>query len=236
MSENNPSVEPADGGNDIERLKAKNGEIIGKNKELKEQNQSLMSKLEQLESTISNVGKLFGVQEGEDVGLKAKEMIEAKEKEKFEAMSETEKLAHRLASLEDEIKTSKLEKEKAQKEALGLRIDDKLKNAFASNGVADSNALSLALDAVKARNPIQGLDGDNLLLDNGQLAINDLVSGFLNENPYLVKNPAKGGNGISGAIKGDANLVNDAKANEIAKKTGSRAGIISQKLAMIRQQ
>jgi hypothetical protein len=50
MSENNPTdTQETDGQGDIEKLQAKNGEIIGKNKELKEVNALFSDKITTME-------------------------------------------------------------------------------------------------------------------------------------------------------------------------------------------
>jgi len=214
MSENNAenNQETTNGGDDISRLQAKNGEIIGKNKELKEQNGLFSDKITKLEETLNGLASLVGVQEGEDITLKAQELIKAKEQETFDKMSENEKLSHRLNQLEESLNSEKLAKEKATQEAIGLRIDDRLKNTLGELGVKDSAKLNAGLTLLKSSNTINGIEGDVLLLDGGKMDIKQLAEGFLSANKFLIDNPSKSGSGLKGGSIADGSAMNFSKS------------------------
>ena len=225
MSENNPNdTQEANGQSDIEKLQAKNGEIIGKNKELKEANTLFSDKITTMEATLKNLGTLIGVQDGEDITAKAQSMIKAKEQETFDKMSENEKLSHRLGEIEEALNSERSLKEKAEKDALGLRIDDRLKNTLGELGVKDQAKLNAGLTLFKSSNTIKGINQNNLVLDGGEASINDLVSGFLDGNKFLIDNPSKGGSGVKGGSVADSSAL-DFK-NSIKNK--DFAGAISQ--------
>ena len=214
MSENNAenSQETTNGGDDIQKLQAKNGEIIGKNKELKEQITQFSDKITKLEETLNGLGALVGVKEGEDITLKAQELIKAKEQEAFEKLSENEKLAHKVSQLEEYLNSEKMAKEKATKEALSLRIDDRLKNTLQEFGVKDSAKLNAGLTLLKSSNAIQGIEGDTLILDSGKMDIKSLTEGFLSSNKFLIDNPSKSGSGFNGGSVADSSTLNFKKS------------------------
>ena len=225
MSENNAdNAQETNGQSDIEKLQAKNGEVIGKNKELKEQNTLLSDKISQLDETLKSLGSLVGVKDGEDITTKAQELIKAKEQETFDKMSENEKLAHRLNTIEEALNSEKMLKEKAEKDALGLRIDDRLKNTLGELGVKDSAKLKAGLTLLKSSNTIQGINESNLVLENGETPINDLVSGFLDSNKFLLDNPSKSGSGVKGGSSADSQSLD----YNSAMKNKNYAGAISQ--------
>lgn len=234
--ENNTQQAESNGLSDVEKLQAKNGEIIGKNKELKEVNSSLASKIESLEGTLSKLGQLVGVQEGEDIATKAQELIKAKEQEAFDKMSETEKLSHRLKEIESDLQNQKLAKEKAEKEALGLRIDDKIKSSFSSNGVKDENALKLALTGFKALYGVEGVDGDSFVTSQGVKPINELMNTFLEGNRYLISNPSKSGSGFNGGKVVSNEQAEFKQAKQKAKETGRFTDVVGLQLAQLKQQ
>lgn len=184
----------------VEGLKNKNTELLGKLKAEKEASASLNSKIEEMTQTLSALGQLVGVQEGESIADKAKSLLAEKEQKAFEAMSETEKLAHRLKGIEETLQETQRAKELAEKESLSLRIDEKIKSTLNAQGVTESDKLAMALDVLKARTPISGLDGDALLVGNEQMSINDVVGGFLEGHKFLVSNPSKGGSGFKGGV------------------------------------
>ncbi len=225
--ENNTPPAGSNGSSDVEKLQAKNGEIIGKNKELKEANTSLASKIQALEGTLSSLGKLVGVQDGEDITTKAQELIRAKEQEAFDKMSESEKLSHRIQEIESALTQSKLEKEKAESEALGLRIDSSLKSALTKNGVVDE-AIDLALVGLKSKNDIRGLENENLLVGDSQSTISSVVEQFLQSNKYLVKNPSKSGSGFNGGSVEKGAEVKQALKQ--ARESRNFSGVVSQML------
>ena len=63
MSDDNLDNTPETNGQqgDIEKLQAKNGEIIGKNKELKEANTLFSDKISTMEATLKNLGALMEI-------------------------------------------------------------------------------------------------------------------------------------------------------------------------------
>ena len=226
MSEENNANngESTNGSDDITRLQAKNGELIGDKKKLKETNNQLSDKLTNLEETLKSLGSLVGVQDGEDITTKAKELIKSKEKETFDKMSENEKLSHRLSSIEEALTSERQAKEIAEKDALGLRIDDRLKNALGEFGVKDSAKLQAGLTLLKSSNTINGINGDNLSLESGEVSINDAVNTFLSGNKFLIDNPSKSGSGVNGGSVADSNAL-DYKSS---MKNKDFAGAISQ--------
>ena len=227
MSEDNlDNTQETNGQGDIEKLQAKNGEIIGKNKELKEANALFSDKITTMEATLKNLGALIGVEDGEDITAKAQAMIKAKEQETFDKMSENEKLSHRLGEIEDALNSERSLKEKAEKDALGLRIDDRLKNVLGELGVKDQSKLNASLTLLKSSNTIKGINDNNLVLDTGETSINDLVSGFLDGNKFLIDNPSKGGSGV----KGGSVANGDALDFKNSVKNKDFAGAISQLL------
>jgi len=182
---------------DVEALKANRDAILSEKQELKIKYDQLAEKSTKLESTLSALGQLVGVNEGEDIATKAQELIKAKEQEAFEKMSDIDKLNHRLKGLEDELSSNKLAKEKAEKEALGLKIDSTLKDTLSKNGVSE-DALELALVGIKAKSNFTGLQDGNLLTEDSQVSPNAIIEKFLENNKYLVKNPAKKGSSFKG--------------------------------------
>lgn len=206
--ENTQGNTEANGLSDVEKLQAKNGEIIGKNKELKESNANLMGKLESMESTLKSLGSLVGVQEGEDITQKAQELIKAKEQETFDKMSDNERLSHRITQLEEVAQASTLAKEKAEKEALGLRIDERLKSTLQAQGVKDPTKLDTGLTLLKTTNTIQGIEGDSLLLDNGSKSITEVAQGLLSTHKFLIDNPSSSGSGFNGGSVVDSSALN----------------------------
>lgn len=208
MSEQDAQLnQDANGGDNVEGLKNKNSELLGKLKAEKEASASLNSKIEEMTQTLSALGQLVGVQEGESIADKAKALLQEKEQKAFEAMSETEKLNHRLKSIEESLQETQRAKELAEKESLSLRIDDKIKATLNAQGVTESDKQSFALDVLKARTQIDGLDGDAFLVGGEQKSINEVVIGFLKGNKFLITNPSKGGSGFKGGSPQDTDQM-----------------------------
>jgi hypothetical protein len=219
---------PANGGDNVEGLKNKNTELLGKLKAEKEASASLNSKLSEMSETLSALGQLVGVQEGESIADKAKALLQEKEQKAFEAMSETEKLNHRLKSIEESLQETQRAKELAEKESLSLRIDDKIKATLNAQGVTESDKQSMALDVLKARTQIDGLDGDAFLVGGEQKSIDEVVSGFLEGNKFLISNPSRGGSGFKGGSSQD---TDQATINQALKK-----GNTTQAMALMMKQ
>ena len=208
MSEQDAQLnQDANGGDNVEGLKNKNSELLGKLKAEKEASASLNSKIEEMTATLSALGQLVGVQEGESIADKAKALLQEKEQKAFEAMSETEKLNHRLKSIEESLQETQRAKELAEKESLSLRIDDKIKATLNAQGVTESDKQSFALDVLKARTQIDGLDCDAFLVGGEQKSSNEVVSGFLEGNKFLITNPSKGGSGFKGGSPQDTDQM-----------------------------
>jgi hypothetical protein len=212
----------------VEGLKNKNNELLGKLKAEKEASASLNSKIEELTQTLSALGQLVGVQEGESIADKAKALLQEKEQKAFEAMSETEKLNHRLKSIEEALSQTQKAKEQAEKESLSLRIDEKIKSTLNAQGVTESDKLAMALDVLKARTPISGLDGDALLVGNEQMSINDVVGGFLEGHKFLVSNPSKGGSGFKGGVPQNTDQMTIDQALKSGNATQAMALMLKQ--------
>ena len=212
----------------VEGLKNKNNELLGKLKAEKEASASLNSKIEELTQTLSALGQLVGVQEGESIADKAKALLQEKEQKAFEAMSETEKLKHRLKSIEEALSQTQKAKEQAEKESLSLRIDEKIKSTLNAQGVTESDKLAMALDVLKARTPISGLDGDALLVGNEQMSINDVVGGFLEGHKFLVSNPSKGGSGFKGGVPQNTDQMTIDQALKSGNATQAMALMLKQ--------
>jgi len=212
----------------VEGLKNKNNELLGKLKAEKEASASLNSKIEELTQTLSALGQLVGVQEGEGIADKAKALLQEKEQKAFEAMSETEKLNHRLKSIEEALSQTQKAKEQAEKESLSLRIDEKIKSTLNAQGVTESDKLAMALDVLKARTPISGLDGDALLVGNEQMSINDVVGGFLEGHKFLVSNPSKGGSGFKGGVPQNTDQMTIDQALKSGNATQAMALMLKQ--------
>lgn len=212
----------------VEGLKNKNTELLGKLKAEKEASASLNSKIEEMTQTLSALGQLVGVQEGESIADKAKALLQEKEQKAFEAMSETEKLSHRLKSIEEALSQTQKAKEQAEKESLSLRIDEKIKSTLNAQGVTESDKLAMALDVLKARTPISGLDGDALLVGNEQMSINDVVGGFLEGHKFLVSNPSKGGSGFKGGVPQNTDQMTIDQALKSGNATQAMALMLKQ--------
>jgi len=212
---------------DLDAIKKNRDDILAEKQELKSKYDSLLGKSTKLEETISALGKLVGVQEGEDITSKAQELIKAKEQEAFEKMSDIEKLNHRLKGLEEELTANKLEKEKAQKEALGLKIDSTLKNSLKQNGVSDE-VLEDALTIFKAKTQIDGLENDHLLIGDQKAPINQLMESFLGERKHLIKNPSKNGSSFKGGAPEEKTATKQVW--DKARKTKNYVGVVSQML------
>lgn len=212
----------------VEGLKNKNNELLGKLKAEKEASASLNSKIEEMTQTLSALGQLVGVQEGENITDKAKALLQEKEQKTFEAMTETEKLNHRLKSIEEALSQTQKAKEQAEKESLSLRIDEKIKSTLNAQGVTESDKLAMALDVLKARTPISGLDGDALLVGNEQMSINDVVGGFLEGHKFLVSNPSKGGSGFKGGVPQNTDQMTIDQALKSGNATQAMALMLKQ--------
>ena len=213
---------------DVEALKANRDAILSEKQELKTKYDQLAEKSNKLESTLTALGQLVGVGEGEDVATKAQELIKAKEQEAFEKMSDIEKLNHRLKGLEEELTNNKLAKEKAEKEALGLKIDSTLKDTLSKNGVSE-DALELALVGIKAKSNFTGLQDGNLLTEDSQVSPNAIIEKFLETNKYLVKNPAKKGSSFKGGAPEEK--ATEKQTWDRARKSKNYRGVISNMLA-----
>jgi hypothetical protein len=213
----------------VEGLKNKNNELLGKLKAEKEASASLNSKIEEMTQTLSALGQLVGVQEGENITDKAKALLQEKEQKTFEAMTETEKLNHRLKSIEEALSQTQKAKEQAEKESLSLRIDEKIKSTLNAQGVTESEKLAMALDVLKTRTQIDGIDGDAFIVKGEQKSINDVVSGFLEGNKFLISNPSRGGSGFKGGVSQD---TEQATINQ-ALKSGNTTQAMS---LMLKQQ
>lgn len=205
--ENTNTTQPQASGEDVEKLKANRDAILGEKKELQ-------TKYQTLEATLTSLAQVVGIGEGEDLATKTKELLDAKNKETFEAMSETEKLAHRLETIENSLKEANQEKERVSKENLSLRIDDTLAQAFAKSGVNDPSKQKMALDTFKARNQITGLDNDSLLVGSDSFGVSDLVNSFLEEHKFLVSNTSSSGSGVKGGQTADVTAIQMKKAQE----------------------
>ena len=212
----------------VEGLKNKNNELLGKLKAEKEASASLNNKIEEMTQTLSALGQLVGVQEGESIADKAKALLQEKEQKAFEAMSETEKLNHRLKSIEEALSQTQKAKEQAEKESLSLRIDEKIKSTLNAQGVTESDKLAMALDVLKARTPISGLDGDALIVGNEQMSINDVVGGFLEGHKFLVSNPSKGGSGFKGGVPQNTDQIAIDQALKSGNSTQAMALMLKQ--------
>lgn len=229
MSEQGAQLnQDANGGDNVEGLKNKNSELLGKLKAEKEASASLNSKIEEMTQTLSALGQLVGVQEGESIADKAKALLQEKEQKAFEAMSETEKLNHRLKSIEESLQETQRAKELAEKESLSLRIDEKIKTTLNANGVTESDKLAMALDVLKARTQINGLDGDSLLVGNEQKSINDVVGAFLEGHKFLVSNPSKGGSGFKGGTPQNTDQMTIDNALKSGNATQAMALMLKQ--------
>jgi len=229
MSEQGAQLnQDANGGDNVEGLKNKNSELLGKLKAEKEASASLNSKIEEMTATLSALGQLVGVQEGESIADKAKALLQEKEQKAFEAMSETEKLNHRLKSIEESLQETQRAKELAEKESLSLRIDEKIKTTLNANGVTESDKLAMALDVLKARTQINGLDGDSLLVGNEQKSINDVVGAFLEGHKFLVSNPSKGGSGFKGGTPQNTDQMTIDNALKSGNATQAMALMLKQ--------
>ena len=229
MSEQGAQLnQDANGGDNVEGLKNKNSELLGKLKAEKEASASLNSKIEEMTATLSALGQLVGVQEGESIADKAKALLQEKEQKAFEAMSETEKLNHRLKSIEESLQETQRAKELAEKESLSLRIDEKIKTTLNANGVTESDKLAMALDVLKARTQINGLDGDSLLVGNEQKSINDVVGAFLEGHKFLVSNPSKGGSGFKGGVPQNTDQMTIDNALKSGNATQAMALMLKQ--------
>lgn len=230
MSETNQNTDQAqDQGSsqDLEALKKNRDAILGEKQELKTKFEDLSAKNQKLEQTLQALGQLVGVQEGEDITQKAQDLIKAKEQEAFDKLSDIEKLNHRLKGLEDELSSNKLAKEKAEKEALGLKIDTSLKENLSKMGV-NNDALELALVGIKAKNDIAGFQDNNLLIGDSPTPISSVVEKFLENNKYLVKNPSNSGSSFKGGQPEDK-----AQSKQIwdkARKSKNYTGVVSQML------
>lgn len=238
MSENTQNTEPTQASSeDLDKVKANRDEILAEKKELKGKYDSLSEQFGALNETVKSLGALVGVQEGEDVTAKAKELLEAKEKEAYDKLSDIEKLTLRLDAMEKEKNEAKLEAEKKTKEAQGLRIDEKLKTKLTELGVSDPNDVALGLDVLKVRNSISNIDGDNLIMGDGSnVGIDSLVSDFLNNNPRLIGNPANKGSGFTGGAPVDVKSLSQKEALENARKTNNYTNVISQQLDQLKGQ
>ena len=181
---------PANGGDNVEGLKNKNTELLGKLKAEKEASASLNSKLSE--------------------------------------MSETEKLSHRLKSIEESLQETQRAKEMAEKESLSLRIDDKIKATLNAQGVTESDRMAFALDVLKARTQIDGLDGDAFLVGGEQKSIDEVVSGFLEGNKFLISNPSRGGSGFKGGSSQDTDQANINHALKNGNTTQAMALMMKQ--------
>jgi hypothetical protein len=218
MSEENTQIEGGQATDNVDGLIKKRDELLGKNSKLKETNEHLTGKIESMDSTLKAVSQLLGIEEGEDITEKAKSLLAQKEQEKFDAMSETEKLAHRLSSIEAQLTETTLAKEQAEKREMSLRIDDTIKESLASQGVKDPIQLSDALEIFKAKNSINGIDGKILTTTNGQFSVDELVGGILAERKYLISNPSRGGSGHKGGAPVQVSDVNQALKNGDTKR------------------
>lgn len=229
MSEQDAQLnQDANGGDNVEGLKNKNSELLGKLKAEKEASASLNSKIEEMTATLSALGQLVGVQEGESITDKAKSLLAEKEQKALESMTETEKLAHRLKGIEETLQETQRAKEQAERDAMSLRIDEKIKTTLNANGVTESDKLAMALDVLKARTQINGLEGDALLVGNEQKSINDVVGAFLEGHKFLVSNPSKSGSGFKGGVPQNTDQLTIDNALKSGNATQAMALMLKQ--------
>ena len=215
QNDNTTDNTPTDGG-DIERLKNKNGELIGANKDLK-------SQLNSMKDTMELLAKHQGFESVDNIAGQMKAKIEADEQEKLSKMSDHDKLVHSIEGIQKELSETKIKKEQAEKINLNLTIDSSIKNALQKQGVTDPNKLAGALSFYKEGKSIQGLENDSLKLGDGSdLSIDDSVKNFLGANTFFMSANTQSGANVAtgnpvlntGAIENDA-LWKQAKDGNI---------------------
>lgn len=227
MSEDNTQTMPNQSSSeDLEAIKQNRDQILEEKRDLKSKFDTLNSNYEKMENTLNALGSLVGVKEGEDITSKAQELIKAKEQEAFEKMTDLEKLQHEFSVLKDDLTNQKLAKEKAENEALSLRIDDTIKNGLGKRNI-DSDFLESAMLLLKTQNGFTGINGSDLLMGDKSASLDSVLDSFQEANKKMFKNPAKGGSGFS---NGQGSFTPNSDMNSMmkqARETRNFRGVIS---------